>query len=308
MKASSPVTLKYDQSGSVERMMQPQLMDKARALCIKVDTVKPSHCSEDKAPCNDIPLTVTERITKNPSVNVTFFGWSDPTASGLTEATVSGIKEYHIEGYEMTSLGEVLGISATIHFTEKAPAGATSKIITLPADQVLYTLIFTAKDNAGNFYEARRLVLYDSSSVVKVDTNKKIWSPTGNEETDYRWQIVIGDVIFSWKLFFFNSFQQKHNMLKPVRPDTSRFDGKREQTTGNLNITGTPNVDGIINFHYSTTKNKSDVLSLPHDSFDYTEVPDFLNQNITLTSLNIEDGDRIFFLVKASRFLRFLSS
>ena len=301
------MTLKYNSGGSVDRMMQPELMKKGRDLCMKVDTVKPSHCSEDTPPCADIPMTVSDRITKDPSINVTFFGWSDPIATGLTEASVSGIKEFHIEGYEMTSLGIVLGVSATIHFNEKIAAEDTSKLITLPQDQVLYTLILTAKDNAGNFYEARRLVLYDASSEVKVDTNKKIWSPTGSSETDYAWQIVIGDVIFNWEQFFYNDFHQSHNMLKPVQPDTSRFDGEREQTSGNLSIAGTPNVDGIISFHYSTTKNKSHVLSIPHDSFDYTEVPDFLNQNITLTSLNIQDGDRIFFLVKASKFLRFLS-
>ena len=270
---------------------------------MRVDTLKPGHCSDVPNACHDMPLTVSARITKTPSITLTFSGWSDRTGPGLTADSVSGIKEFHIEAYEMTSLGKVLGVSGTRHVYEKVPAEDSSKVISLPQDQLLYSIILTATDKAGNFFEARRLVLYDSSSELKVDTNKKLWSPTGTAETAYLWQTIIGDVSFSWKGLFYNSLQQKHNLLKSVRPDTSRFDGEREQTSGPLSIAGTPNVDGIVSFQYSTTKSRSSILSKPLNTFDYTEVPDFLNEEITLISPNIVDGDRIFFLLKAGELL-----
>ena len=301
--ATSPVTVKYEQSGKHSHVTQPRMIERKSQLCMKVDTIKPTHCSEDTPSCSYKPLTVSARITKNPSITVSFNGWSDPHQKGLSNTTASGLKEIDIEAYEMTSLGNILAISSTIHVREKVTPSETSKTITLPSNQLLYCIILTAKDVAGNYHEARRFVLYDSKSSVQVDTKKKIWSPTGSADTNNLWQIILGDVKFTWSHFFFNSFQRLNNMLKPIRPDMSRFAGMREQTSGQLPLAGTPNVDGVITFSYYVTKDKSRVQSASHDSFAFSEVRNFPSQDITLTNINTEDGDRIFFFVKAGKIL-----
>ncbi|XP_052788821.1 uncharacterized protein LOC128223586 [Mya arenaria] len=156
----------------------------------------------------------------------------------------------------------------------------------------LYCFTLEVKDVADNVRQCRRFVLYDNTSSIKIWKRKPFRFTSASPDTDYIWQTHHNDVCISWKDYFYNDFYIDNELLNPIEPDLhGLISGSYEQRTGEIPVSGTSNVYGIIAYDVS--------WSLNHGSFSEEKpVPSFTNQSFC-KHLSVEDGDTYTLNVRA---------
>ena len=161
-----------------------------------------------------------------------------------------------------------------------------------PGTPKLFCVTLEVKDHADNVKHARRFYLYDESSFITSRPDKQFYATSAIEESDYHWHLPNEDICLDWKDYFYNQFYMDNNLLLPVEPDPNGFvNGIYEQTSGTLPVSGTPNVNGIVEFMFSYSKNNATFSS-------ETEVSNFLDQTLC-TTLDLNDGDTYILKIRA---------
>lgn len=74
----------------------------------------------------------------------------------------------------------------------------------------------TLKFIEGNVQISRRFVLFDNSSTILKDDSKRLQFTTADNGSHKIWQTQKKFVCFDWSSRFYNSFQKKSNLLKPI--------------------------------------------------------------------------------------------
>ncbi|XP_071093296.1 uncharacterized protein [Haliotis cracherodii] len=256
-------------------------------LCFRYDISKPTHCSKLRTGrCSSQPLELSTRITRTGSIHVKTSGWTDPIPTGGKSDTASGLKYIKLQVLKTTNKQNMIDVLHTplkgLDLTYNT--SVLDKSINLPSAYGLYAVILEVLDKAGNIQYVRRLVLHDSlSKLIKV-SSKPLRVVSATPKSSYRWQTSLRPVCIDWKGRYYNDKMKANKLLNPVRPQaevTRDFD----QTTGTLPISGTYNIDGIIEVMYSFSVNQ-----VAHTTPHWTKVPHFTNQSLCI-SPQLADGD-----------------
>ena len=220
------------------------------------------------------------------------------TSSSYIICPLLGMKEYEIE------LREVHHTPTELFADFKSIATYVSKggeaiPVPLPEREIpsMYALYLWALDNTQegpNFMTARRFVLTDNSSSVVINQEKPIIPVTASPVTGYEWQVQLVTIELDWQNHFHNSWHVHTNLLLPIRSDGNNT-GVFEQLTGELPVSGTANVDGIVDFEYAYFKLSPD----GNETGQYKAVPNPLEQKLTLSEVTVEDGDVVYISLRA---------
>ncbi|KAK7496757.1 hypothetical protein BaRGS_00011966, partial [Batillaria attramentaria] len=237
---------------------------KSKKVCFLYDPTKPTHRGDTQN-----ILHLSTRLTRTPEISVHIEGWEDPIPSGGTHDSVSGIEKYRIEVHGVDT-GTVLSVQEyerNNHTLEWQPAlhaigGPFDRLVTLPEEDAarLYAIILEVHDKAGNVNYARRLLLYDNTSTVEIDTSAPFYVVFANNSTNLRWQTDVSKkVCVNWKGRFYNNELRNNDFLKPVKPDNGReIHGDYDQQSGLLPVNGTDNVMGIVKFEMAWSRDNSE--------------------------------------------------
>ncbi|XP_052788796.1 uncharacterized protein LOC128223559 [Mya arenaria] len=266
---------------------------KQRTVCFRYDNQPPEHCSKIST-CRSEPLQIEKRITRSNFHHIEFGGWSDPVLQGGASRTASSIESYEIRVNEVLPSKGTLKVDYTTNVVStKVNHTITNMDLNLSSDTPrLYCLTLEVKDVADNVRQCRRFVLYDNTSLVQIWNEKPFRFTSASPATDYAWQTHHNEVCINWKDYFYNDFYIHNELLNPIEPDPHGFIiGSYEQSTGEIPVSGTKNVHGIIAYDVSWSRN--------HSSFS-GEIPvaSFTNQSFC-TDLNVTDGDTYTLKVKA---------
>ncbi|XP_062589946.1 uncharacterized protein LOC134251560 [Saccostrea cucullata] len=251
-------------------------------VCFLFDSSPPKHCSEILTCPGQEPIKlISGRLTKDSTLKIKIEGWNDPFPRRPDQA--SGIKSFSISIHETKEVDNL-----TLSMDEKALQ--TFNIshgefnVTLPHQPALFGISLEVLDHAGNVKSARRFVMFDNSSEIKINDEKRLKVYTASSKTNYTWQTNKGQSCLSWENRYYNSYNLRYNLLRKMQKDYHGiYQGVYEQESGILPISGTTNVFGIVSYHYSWFKeNKrmsSDVL-----------VPRFPIQSLCV-DLDLKDGE-----------------
>ncbi|XP_013386063.1 uncharacterized protein LOC106155675 [Lingula anatina] len=262
----------------------------SHVVCMKFDSVAPLHCSANET-CIWAPLHVPQRITRNGRLSLSFEGWSDPSTSVQDQA--SGIEHYEIHVHKVADGGNDM-LMVKHESTLKYVTTNTTIDIELPDQPELYALLLTVKDIAGNVNQARRFVLYDNSSRVEVNEHKPFTLSSANSGAKYLWQGNHIPIQLKWEDHFHNTHHFHHNQLRPIRNNTNNSVAY-DQITGDLPITGSVNIHGIVNFQYSFQRQ----LPSPTPASAFQNVPNFQDQSLNLSEISPKDGESYTIFIKA---------
>ena len=165
-----------------------------------------------------------------------------------------------------------------------------------PSMYAIYLWALDSTQEGPNYRIARRFVLVDNTSEVVTNASFPMVITSASEDTDYEWQTVLNYIKVDWKHHFHNSWHMHTNLLLPIRPEknltiTDHF----EQETGELPVSGTPNIDGIVNFQYKFQR----ISSHGEVNQQFKTAPEEALEKLTLTEFHPEDGDLVHITIKA---------
>ncbi|XP_052789244.1 uncharacterized protein LOC128223855, partial [Mya arenaria] len=264
-----------------------------RKVCYRYDSQLPEHCSKQYM-CTYEPLQLNERITRSSVHNVKFNGWMDPVPPGGEPRTASSIESYEIRVNEVLPSKGTLKVDYTTNIlSTKVNHTVKNMDLNLTSDTPrLFCLTLEVKDVADNVRQCRRFILYDNTSSIKVWNEKPFRFTFASPATNYTWQNDHNDICISWKDYFYNDFYIHNKLLNPIESDPhGLITGSYDQITGEIPISGTSNVYGIIAYYVSWSLNNG---SFPAD----IPAPTFTNQSFC-KDLNVKDGDTYTLNVKA---------
>ncbi|XP_053400759.1 uncharacterized protein LOC128557415 [Mercenaria mercenaria] len=259
--------------------------------CYKFDNSLPEHCSEGNF-CHNEPLQIERKVTRSGIVDIAFQGWTDPIPNQSFPSGASGIEHFDVRVSEVIPVGDQLKVDTSIYYEEKVPTSST-KDVTLNLttyEPRLFSVLLEVKDTADNIRQARRFVLSDSTSILKVREDYPCIINSASRVTGYTWQTNFDKVCLTWKEHFYNDFYLHNPLLSPIEPDPHGFiTGVYEHTEGILSIHGTPNVYGIIKYLVSWRLDDGSVTK-------ETEVVNFLHQNYC-REFDLKDGQTYTFFI-----------
>ena len=265
--------------------------------CFLFDFVPANHCANISPGCNDDPLDVGPRVQNHPTVNAVYEGWIDPDPNSAVTGP-SEIEKYKIDIH--TTEHDYGEGKIKVHMRNEGTYETQSNVKQITFDlpelsnPMLFAIYLTTLDIAGNYKFSRRFVLYDKASVIETDETKPIHALTANPATGHQWQASHEPMLVDWKDHFYNDWHRHTNFLWPVRtfPNIS---GVFEQETGVLPVSGTDNVHGITIFEYSYEKfHPSGNISV-----DFSPISNVKDEQVSLSSLTLEDGDTVNVTIKA---------
>ncbi|KAH3799927.1 hypothetical protein DPMN_153551 [Dreissena polymorpha] len=264
----------------------------SKSICYKYDTTDPSHCAEQNT-CSTEPLTLSERITRNPHVHVTFTGWTDPFPSGGNQNHSSGIESFEVYVNEIVPPN---GTLSSLVLSKKVNQAVSSVSLNLTSNKPkLYCITLETKDFANNVRHARRFVLYDNQSFLNTSSDNLFKITSASNAEHYIWQTHHKDLCVVWKEYFYNKFYLENKVLNPIKPNSLiPVDSIYEQNKGILPVSGTPNIDGIVGFVFHWTRKRQFHVNITGSE----TVPVFQNQQFC-KALDMEDGDTFYIQVEA---------
>ena len=165
----------------------------------------------------------------------------------------------------------------------------------------MFAIYVWALDNtqeSSNYRIARRFVLVDNTSFIETSDENPIVPTSAFPDSEYEWQVELVPVVVDWTSHFYNNWHVHTNLLLPIRSETNTSQpivGIFEQETGDLPVTGTANVDGVVNFLYKYRKYSPSGEEKSNFSF----VPNPLSQQLTIMDTTVADGDTLEITIKA---------
>ncbi|XP_076115455.1 uncharacterized protein LOC143083108 [Mytilus galloprovincialis] len=272
-----------DLTTNTERQVPYDKIETSHTLCYIYDNIPPKHCAEDHS-CRGEPLILSRRLLSFRNITVQFNGWMDPDMN-----IGSGIEIYEIAVYEVEHISSAIQgrDNNVIQILNIYPSdNSTSVNVELPPKTpMLYVVLLTVKDKAKNIRRARRIVLYDNSSVIVVSSDDSF------NITEVMNHNKSSKLCISWQERFYNNKFVLNNFLAPITPEvaSTSVKGIYDQEIGLLLINGTENVNGLTAFYFTFIRNNEQI---------YTgKLQDISHQSVCLTS-EIKHGDIITFHLK----------
>ena len=165
-----------------------------------------------------------------------------------------------------------------------------------PAIFAIYLWALDSTQESPNYRIARRFVLTDNTSYIVTSEDNPIIPTTAFEDSDLEWQVELVPVHLNWTNHFYNTWHIHTNLLLPIRGDGNlSISGVFEQETGELPVSGTDNVDGVVNFLYHYIRHSP----REYEEQNFTDVIDPLSQQLLLDNTTIRDGDTLQVTIKA---------
>jgi len=209
------------------------------------------------------------------------------------QVTSSKIESYEIRVNEVLPSKGMHKVDYTTNFLSmKVNRTLTEMTLNLTSDKPhLYSLTLEVKDVAGNVRQCRRFLLVDETSFIETHQDQPFQFTSASPDTDFTWQTHHSDICLSWKEYFFNKFYFDNELFNGVEAAPfGLITGTYEQISGQLPVSGTPNVHGIVKYIISWTLNDRPFST-------EIEVPDFLNQTFC-NHLPVKDGETYVFNVR----------
>jgi len=263
-----------------------------RRICYRYDDIPPEHCSVTGS-CSSEPLHLDHRISRDPIHTVWFTGWSDPVPTRGTPVTSSKIESYEIRVNEVLPGKGIHKVDYTNNFLSmKVNHTTTEMVLNLTSDKPhLYCLTLEVKDVADNVRQCRRFLLVDETTFIETHPDQPFQFTSAAQDTGFNWQTHHNDICLSWKEYFFNRFYFDNELFNGVdAAPNGLITGSYEQISGELPVSGTPYVHGIVKYMVSWKLN--DRPFSPE-----IEVPNFLNQTLC-KQLPVIDGETYVFNVR----------
>jgi len=262
-----------------------------RQVCYRFDDAPPEHCSVI-GNCPSEPLHIDHRISRHPIYTVVFTNWSDPVPVGGTSEMASKIESHEIRVNEVLPSKNANKVNHDNFLSMIVNHTVTEMTLNLISDMPhLYCVTLEVKDVADNVRQCRRFILVDETTMLETKHDKPFQFTSASPDTSFTWQTHHNDICLSWKDHFINKFYFDNELFNGVEADPFGFiKGTYEQISGELPVSGTPNVHGIIKYMASWKLNDG--------SFSQEiEVPDFLNQTLC-EQLSVNDGETYTFYVR----------
>ena len=156
---------------------------------------------------------------------------------------------------------------------------------------IVYCLTLEVKDVADNVRQCRRFILIDDTTFIETHPDRHFRFTSASPATGFTWQTHNNYICLQWKEYFLNKFYFDNELFNGVVADPhGLIIGTYEQISGELPVSGTPNVHGIVKYFVSWKLN--DGSFTPE-----IEVPDFLNQTFC-KNLPVKDGETYIFSVR----------
>lgn len=231
-----------------------------------IDVQPPVHCSiNSSCHSNQYILDYSRSLS---SLGVTWGGWSD-IPSGVADYRVEIAKLIYNEADKILSESETLESSNNLDHT--GTTNVYSATFTLESEGP-YSIFLAVADTAGNNQYARRVVVYDDTSVLKTNETKPLIVVGGAKEGEAYWHNSTTDpIIVSGLGHFYNTNLKTSNWLAPVANHTSPIPSYFDDPGQG----GIPNAQGVTRLSYDTAVDKtggtSDIsmmepVSFPHET------------------------------------------
>ena len=213
-------------------------------------------------------------------------------------SNISGLSGYELSiRYVMHNVDHLETSFESIHTYELEQNTSSLTIPFNASTPSVYALYLTSKDSAQdtNAQQSRRFVLVDNFSNLVTNSTFNIIPISASVDTGYEWQTNTGPIELTWINHFYNNWHVSNNLLLPIVSDPDEtITGIFEQETGELPVSGTPNVDGIVNFMYRFKQISND----SEQQTRFTNVPYPLNESLLL-DIPLSDGDSLLIYIKA---------
>lgn len=176
----------------------------------------------------------------------------------------------------------------------------------LPSNPGVYSCILEIIDNANNSEYVRRVVVYDDSSDITVNTSHRFYVSSANTFTDYLWQTEynlnsVNDVRVTWEGLFANILHTEEHFLSSVldyeprlsdnirRHNYKRILDEYDDNEGERSINSIQNIHGIVKFEiYSEIVQSEKTESPPNGWVEISPIVE--NSSLQMTSGLLYDG------------------
>ena len=272
-----------------------------------IDLLPPVHCSlVSSTVCliNQRLLSLGGEIVQTGTIAVTWGGWVD---------SPSGVVSYEIDVFHLEESGGLLVEGSRIpqgfQMYQHTGQNTYEHITNLPSEGP-FSFILRIIDQAGNIRYSRRLLLFDFTSMLEIDSTVPLQVVSAVPQTQYLWQNSTTDpLIVSGRGHFYNTNLRNVNYLAPVANYTAAViepDYDHPLDTGRYPRSGTRNVFGIVQLLYDVIIDREGGRST--ESQTQPRVFPFESEDVGIDGIEIhtrlEDGDsvRIWFQVIDFRF------
>ena len=217
----------------------------------QLDLMPPSHCMFQPVPgssCTQPLLYIGNELTMSDLTAVVWGGWEDSPA---------GVAAYMVDVYLLEEMGGELRerivpkINTSLH--QDSGLESYSTTVVLPHDGP-YSFVIQVSDRAGNLQYARRLLLFDATSHLTINSNIPFRAISAIRQTGYIWQnSSIPLVTVTGQGHFYNTNLQTSNWLAPVADFASAtIDSAYDHplNDGQYPRSGTNNALGVLSLEY----------------------------------------------------------
>lgn len=269
----------------------------------QLDLVSPAHCLLlSTVSCTQPLLDIGEGITASNLTMVLWGDWMDSPAN---------VEIYSLDVYLLEETGGELReqifpkINSSIH--QDTGAENYSVNIPLPSDGP-YSFVLQVSDKAGNLQYARRLLLFDATSRLTINSDLPLRATSAIPQTGYIWQDPgIPIVTVAGRGHFYNTNLQTSNWLAPVADFAgATIDPAYDHplSDGQYPRMGTTNALGVLSLFYEVVVDReggmsNDSVTIP---MNFTNVITDIALESVDFNITATDGDSARIWFKATDF------
>ncbi|XP_065178155.1 uncharacterized protein LOC135808850 [Sycon ciliatum] len=238
---------------------------------IVFDFQPPVHCSvggTQRCSAGEDILNVGSPITRDSNITVTFGGWFESPSS-------NPIKMYTLERHtlEVTASRTVCEKAASNVRLAEIPGASTQPILSvdtaLPGGDDAYSFVLGVEDIAGNVQYARRSLISDTQSSIRIDSAQPIRIASAYasqiDGQTVAWQPnTHDDISITASGHFYNTLMRKNNfMLGLCKFQSPILDAYDQPLSGPLPRDGRRSSEGIVEIYYAAVVNPASIMIAP---------------------------------------------
>lgn len=262
-----------------------------------IDIIAPTHCSlvtiTSCLPRQTI-LDLGGDIVEENIITASWGGWTD---------VPSGVTHYEMRVYPLQLSGGILTeVSMSINTTtyEHQSSRILYDDMNILPSEGPYAFILMTFDLAGNVRLARRLLLYDNTSVVEINQASPLRFISAVPDSNFQWQNSTSDpLIIRGVGHFYNTNLRTSNYLAPVANSSigevePEFD--HPLVSGRYPRSGTTNALGIVRILYDVIIDKEggrSLQSLTQPTVFPYETLDIGIEAVEIVGTDLSDGDSV---------------
>ena len=258
-----------------------------------IDLEPPTHCSlvaSETCLTNQIILSLgSNAIISSAIVTAVWGGWVDIPA---------GVVSYEIDIFHLIERDDILYEGDRVNFMLHQHSGQTTytHLERLPAEGP-YSFVLQTMDQANNTRTSRRLLLYDATSRLAINTSAPLRVISAVPNTGFLWQNSTTDpLVVSGRGHFYNTILQQFNYLAPVaNHSTVSPEYDHPLDSGSYPREGIPNALGVTQLRYRVIVDQeggTSAASTTRPTSFPLQSSDIGIENVEIT-VNVQDGDSV---------------